>query len=74
MSGNFNLDKAHGNVPPHLDHVQWNELGAIHERYDAAGNLIDTRFNISNSFANELGVRQGNFPLKNIGPSLPPIS
>ena len=74
MAGRFNLDKAHGNVPDHLDHVQWTESGAILERYDKYGNLIDTRFGLSNSLARDLGVGKGPCPLPDVGRSLPPVS
>lgn len=63
MGGNFKLDKAHNGVPDHLDHIQYFEDGAIKERYDKNGKLLDTRFQPSNSFAEKLKIDKTNYKI-----------
>lgn len=63
MGGKFGLDKAHGDVPAHLDHIQHSEAGALKERYGKDGKLIDTRFQPSNSLANDLCIEKASYKI-----------
>ena len=56
MGGDFKLDKAHGDYPDHLDHIEWGDFGHFKTRFGKDGKMINSEFRLSNKWATDLGL------------------
>ena len=58
MGGDFNIDKAHGKYPDHLDIIEYGDFGNLKTRIGKDGQLINTEVNLSNKWKKELDTNK----------------